>query len=102
MAPAHSRLSEKVNLHFVILDWTTDEPDEYDVPPTHHSKTGMVAKLVTNHFDCELHKATFAKSDKPADVFQYFRDLFHNLGDDDALLIYYHGDAADCGKDYEW
>ena len=50
------------------------------------------------YLDCELHKVSFKRSDKPVDVLQYFRDEFRNKTANDVNIIYYQGAAADCGK----
>ncbi|KAF2172803.1 hypothetical protein M409DRAFT_16763 [Zasmidium cellare ATCC 36951] len=102
MAKPKYETSGPLKNHFYILDWPGSEPDPDDTLTTHFQKVTKVSRLATAYFDCELVKVGFKKADKPFDVLQYFRDAFRHMRDDDMLVIYYEGGAADCDKDYEW
>lgn len=99
---AITNISEKKKAHFFNLDRPTQEPDEDETQSYHHQKTTKISKLVSLYFDCELIDVKFDKSATPRDVFQYFRDAFQSMGDDDVIIIYYEGEAAHCGKSYKW
>lgn len=104
-------ISNAKTAHFYILDATDDIADEIPAPgragkfgveSIHHQKTKNVYDLVNKNFDCELHIVNFPPRSKPNVVFKYFEEELQGKGEDDLLIIYYHGGAGFNGEDYTW
>ncbi|KAF2718326.1 hypothetical protein K431DRAFT_315002 [Polychaeton citri CBS 116435] len=70
--------------------------------PVHNQKNDLVRGLLTDLFDCEVHPVKFAITDKPEQVYDFFRNEVNSTNGGDLMIIYFDGEAGLEGDDYSW
>ncbi|KAK4501693.1 hypothetical protein PRZ48_007502 [Zasmidium cellare] len=90
-------LSDKKNLHVVVLGYPTTERPRFSTESLHDQKAKIVVELFKEISDCDVQTPTFGRL---AEFKQYLVDTFKSLGDDDVLIIWFGGATKD--DDEEW
>lgn len=72
------------------------------IPSLHDNKLKAVRDILERYIDCEITNVSFPRESNPDVMRGYFREELQGKGERDLMLIYYHGGAANSGRNYTW
>lgn len=91
-------------VHFFNLD-ACDEDDSnapMGLKTEHWQKQYLVGRLAKELLDAEYHPVSFPKGSRSKAVQTFFEEKMVGLGEDDLVMVYFHGGAGWTGEEYAW